>query len=307
MEAQQLSEHVFSLPFRPPFFIGYLAPNVYLVRDGDEGALVDSGFSDDDSVNQRLAWLRGANVRIRYILLTHHHFDHASGAHRLAEALGAQVVLHAQEQPFLEAWREEVPQDMDIPAGQEEVRQRIQRFRYDAAQAARDPLWVQDETELKIGRLVLHICYTPGHTMGSICIWMPQEGILFTGDTALGLGTVAVSPPPYGDMGLYLRSLERLKNLGPQILLPGHGPPVKDAIRKIQELIDHRREREEQILGLLAQGKDTVTSLVQAIYPELDGRILPMAHRQVSAHLHKLMQEGQVLLIEAEEPRYVLA
>ncbi len=309
MEVRQVSDHVRVLAARPPFYIGPLAPNVYLVSDGDEGALVDSGFADEESVGARIEFLRGVpGLRLRYIVLTHHHFDHASGAARLAEATGAQVLLHPQEEPFLRDWQTEAPQDLETPEGQEEWARRAREFRREAARAAAGAAFLHDGDTIAVGSLTLQAVHTPGHTMGSLCLLLREEGALFTGDTALGLGTVAVSPPPHGDMALYLRSLERLKGLGAALLLPGHGPPVKDAGRKLQELIDHRLEREQQILSLLAQGKGTVMDLVRAIYPELDRRILPMARRQVEAHLHKLLDEGRVARQgEGAEARYVPA
>ena len=309
MEVRQLTDHVRVLAASPPFYIGPLAPNVYLIADGDEGALVDSGFADQESLQARIQYLRGLpGLRLRYILLTHHHFDHASGAARLAEATGAQVRLHPDEVPFLRDWQADAPQDLEVPEGQEEWARRSQEFRREAARAAQVAAPLGDGETLTVGSLTLQAVHTPGHTMGSLCLLLREEGALFTGDTALGLGTVAVSPPPHGDMALYLQSLERLKGLGASLLLPGHGPPVKEAGRKLQELIDHRLERERHVLSLLAQGKGTVPELVRAIYPELDRRILGMARRQVEAHLHKLMAEGQVLRQgEGPEARYVPA
>ena len=147
---------------------------------------------------------------------------------------------------------------------------------------------------LMVGDLTLEVVHTPGHTLGSICVYVREEQALFTGDTALGLGTVAVSPPPFGDMALYLDSLERLKGYQSAVMLPGHGPPVHEVQRKLQELIDHRHEREAQVLKLIAGGKRTPTAMLSAIYPELDKRIIPMALRQIEAHLAKLEAEERV-------------
>ncbi len=77
-------------------------------------------------------------------------------------------------------------------------------------------------------------------------------------------------------------------------MLPGHGQPVHDVPAKLQELIDHRHEREEQILKLLAKGKTTPRAMLGGIYPELDRRIVPMALRQIEAHLAKLAEDGRV-------------
>jgi glyoxylase-like metal-dependent hydrolase (beta-lactamase superfamily II) len=286
--------HSIEAPIGSGFYTGPQAPNVYLVAEGGEGALIDSGFGDEQSVRARLDYLRQRpEIKLRYIVLTHHHFDHSSGAHQLREATGAEVVIHPQEERFLRDWKGDAPQDIDIPADQKAVAEQVQRFRQQAAEATPD-VPIIDGGMLSVGGLTLEVLHTPGHTLGSICVYIREEGALFTGDTALGLGTVAISPPPYGDMRLYLESLERLKGYEAALMLPGHGRPVQEVPRKLQELIDHRQEREEQVLRLLADGRKTARAMLGAIYPELDRRIIPMALRQIEAHLAKLAEERRV-------------
>ncbi len=290
----ETTPHIHSIPAQPAFYTGPQAPNVFLVADGGEGALIDSGFGDEKSVRTRLDFLREhQGVKVRYIVLTHHHFDHSSGARQIRDATGAEVTLHPQEEKFLRDWQGDAPQDLEVPGDQKAIAEQIQRFRRQAAEAGPDRLVSNGET-FAVGSLTLQIIHTPGHTLGSVCIYIPQERALFTGDTALGLGTVAISPPPYGDMTLYLQSLERLKTLDCALMLPGHGQPVHDVPHKLQELIDHRHEREEQVLRLLADGKNTPQALLSAIYMELDKRIMPMARRQIEAHLAKLEADGRV-------------
>ncbi|MEX0799666.1 MAG: MBL fold metallo-hydrolase [Dehalococcoidia bacterium] len=300
----EITSHIQAIPAPTPFFTGPQAPNVYLVSDGEEGALIDSGFGDEPSVNARIDFLRErAGVKVRHIILTHHHFDHSSGADALRRATGARIMLHAQEEAFLRDWQSEAPQDFDIPDDQKAILEQMQRFRKQAADSAPDET-IGDGDRIAVGGLTLEIVHTPGHTLGSVCIYLHEEKALFTGDTALGLGTVAISPPPYGDMRLYLESLERLKGYDSAVMLPGHGQPVADVPHKLQELIDHRHEREAQILRLLADGKTTPKSMLGAIYPELDKRIRPMALRQIEAHLAKL--EGQERVVRAAEGEWRL-
>lgn len=290
----EITARIHSIPAPQAFYTGPQAPNVYLVTDGGEGALIDSGFGDEQSVRARLEYLRERpDVKLRYIVLTHHHFDHTSGAHRIRQASGAQIVMHPQEERFLRDWQSDVPQDIDIAAEQKAIAEQVQRFRQQAAEAVPD-VPIADGGMLSVGGLTLEVVHTPGHTLGSVCIYLREERALFTGDTALGLGTVAISPPPYGDMRLYLESLERLKGYDSALMLPGHGREVQDVGRKLQELIDHRQEREEQVLRLIADGKRTVKAMLAVIYPELDRRIVPMALRQIEAHLAKLREDGRV-------------
>lgn len=296
----EITPRIHSIPAEQAFYTGPQSPNVFLVRDGGEGALIDSGFGDEESIKARLEFLKEhPDVKVRYIVLTHHHFDHSSGADQIRAATGAEVTIHPEELSFLRDWQGEAPQDIEIPEDQKELRAKIEKFREQAAEA--EPVRVvNDGDEIAVGSLTLRIVHTPGHTLGSVCIYCPQERALFTGDTALGLGTVAISPPPHGDMALYLQSLDKLKAYDSAVMLPGHGIAVHDVRAKIDELISHRHAREEQILKLMTSGKRTVKAMLSAIYPELDKRLIPSATRQIEAHLAKLESEGRVRKSEEE-------
>ena len=295
----QITDRIHSIPAEQAFYTGPQSPNVFFVRDGDEAALIDSGFGDEPSVKARVDYLaEQTGVQVKYIVLTHHHFDHTSGAKQLKDVTGAQVTLHPQEEAFLRDWQSEAPQDIEIPEEAKELREKVARFREQAAEADPDVM-MNDGDEFKVGDVTLRIVHTPGHTLGSVCIYIPEEMALFTGDTALGLGTVAISPPPHGDMALYLQSLARLQTLDCEVMLPGHGNAVHNVPAKLQELIDHRHAREVQIVKLMEKGKRTPKSMLDAIYPELDKRMHSAALRQIEAHLAKL--EGDERVVKGEE------
>ena len=291
----EITPHVHSLHVQLDWFPQPFPPNVHLVVDGSEGTLIDAGFPDDASINKRLEMLRALpGLRLRYIVITHHHFDHASGAHRLREATGARIVMHQDEAPLLQrAASEELPSDVDIPPERQEWRQRSLEWRQEAAQGAPDEL-ASDGDALRVGGLTLRLVHTPGHTAGHLSPFLEEERVLFAGDNVLGMGTAAIAPPPHGDMAQYIDSLRKMQALAADLLCCGHGPVVREPHRKLQELIDHRRQREEQILSLVREGRDTVQRLVRAIYPELDQRLLGMATGQVLSHLAKLEREGLV-------------
>src|ERR1700675_2784560 len=95
---QEITAHVTSLHVDLKWFPQPYPPNVFLIKEGGVGALIDSGFSDDDSYNTRIKFLEAhSDAKIKYIVLTHHHYDHASGAHRLREPTGAHMVVHKAE------------------------------------------------------------------------------------------------------------------------------------------------------------------------------------------------------------------
>jgi len=292
---QEITPHVTSLHVDLKWFPQPYPPNVFLIKEGGVAALIDSGFSDDDSYNTRIKFLEAhSDATIKYIVLTHHHYDHSSGAHRLRDATGAQIVVHKDEESLLLNPDNETG-DMEIPEDQKEFREQAKKWRLEAAKAIPD-IRVEDGHVLEIGALHLKLVHTPGHTAGHLCMLIPEEKLLFSGDNVLGVGTAAIAPPPHGDMGQYIASLKKMQTLEAELLAPGHGPLVKEPNRKIQELIDHRQQREDQILRLMADGRDDVKSLVKAIYPELDKRLLMMATGQVLSHLHKLQSDGKLRL-----------
>jgi glyoxylase-like metal-dependent hydrolase (beta-lactamase superfamily II) len=292
---EQVTPHVHSLDAKVDWFPQPYPPNVHLVIDGKEAALIDSGFSDEQSLNARVEALKEIEgVALRHIVITHHHFDHAAGAARLRELTGAHIVMHREEAPLLgRAAEEDLPSDVEIPPERQEWVERVREFRADSARGAPDET-VSDGDALHVGGLTLRMVHSPGHTAGHLSPFLEEGRVLFAGDNVLGMGTTVVPPPPHGDMQQYIESLRKMQALEADVMCCGHGPAVREPNRKLQELIDHRHEREEQILSLTKSGRDTVAALVKAIYPELDKRLVGMATSQVLSHLSKLEREGRV-------------
>ncbi len=251
-------------------------PNIYLVTGGGGAAFIDTGYGTDAEMEEclRLWRLRGRPA-VSAIVLTHRHPDHVGGAARLRAAAGGRVVCSAEERGPIE----EAGVSVDVSAA-------------------------QDET-LDLGGLTLEIVETPGHTMGSLCVLLREEGLLFTGDTVLGRGSVAVSPD-HGDVGLYVESLERLARYPLRRIAPGHGPMVDDPVGRLRWLIDHRARREKQILSLLRDGASSMDDLFEAIYPNLRGDLCWAARGQIRAHLLKLERDGLLASASPEDGRYTL-
>lgn len=147
----------------------------------------------------------------------------------------------------------------------------------------------------------LEVIATPGHTREHVC-YLTADRDLFTGDTILGEGTTAIFPPD-GNMGDYIRSLEKLRARNPRRIFPGHGPTRDDALALIDEYIAHRMQRERQVLDAIRAGARTIPEMRRRIYAELDERLHGAAEVQIYAHLIKLQHEGRV---DAREGAYSL-
>ena len=95
-------------------------------------------------------------------------------------------------------------------------------------------------------------------------------------------------------MAAYLDSLRAMLALAPAAILPGHGPGIEDPPTLLQEYIDHRLQREQQVLDWLAQGYTTAVEIAARIYADRP-EALGIATLQVEAHLEKLRREGRNL------------
>ena len=93
------------------------------------------------------------------------------------------------------------------------------------------------------------------------------------------------------------RSLEKILQLRPDVIYPGHGPVIEDPIPKIQFYIKHRLAREEQILACVKGASEGVTSMdiVKAVYKETPEKLWKAAQVNVGHHLEKLMEEKKVI------------
>ncbi|HEY0830380.1 MAG TPA: MBL fold metallo-hydrolase [Candidatus Dormibacteraeota bacterium] len=146
---------------------------------------------------------------------------------------------------------------------------------------------------VRIAALNLTALYTPGHSADHLCFLLPEDGAIFTGDLILGRGSSMVTYPE-GDVAAYLRSLERLGELRPRMLFPGHWDPITDAIGKIDEYRRHRVEREAQVLQEVRRGPGTAPELTRRVYGELDDKLMVAAEMTLRAHLRKLVDDGAV-------------
>ncbi|MDQ6879226.1 MAG: MBL fold metallo-hydrolase [Candidatus Dormibacteraeota bacterium] len=151
-----------------------------------------------------------------------------------------------------------------------------------------------DGDVVRAGTLNLTALHTPGHSADHLCFWIAEDGALFTGDLVLGRGSSMVTFPE-GDVAAYLRSLDRVAELKPRILFPGHWDPVTDAMGKLDEYRSHRLEREAQVLAEVSRKRGTARELTRRVYgPEVGEELFAAAEMTLRAHLEKLVDEGNV-------------
>jgi glyoxylase-like metal-dependent hydrolase (beta-lactamase superfamily II) len=252
--------------------------NTYLIG-ARERAVIDPGPADGAHIE---AIIRAGEGRIRWILCTHTHVDHAEGVAKLQQATGARVAA----MPMAPGVRES-------DAGEHNV------------ELVLDHLLTEGES-LEIDGMCVQVLFTAGHASNHLCFLLPETGMLFTGDHIMQGSTVVIWPPD-GDMRAYMQSLRRLLTFELNILAPGHGYLIGSPHAEIERLLQHRLARENKVRNALAKvGKSaTLETLLPLVYEDVAKALYPVAARSLEAHLDKLVGEGEVLCSEGRYSRVI--
>jgi glyoxylase-like metal-dependent hydrolase (beta-lactamase superfamily II) len=155
-----------------------------------------------------------------------------------------------------------------------------------------DWLAISDGQKFETEGATLRAFYCPGHTTDHMALVLEEEDAMFTADNVLGQGTAV-----FEDLAAYMKSLDSMSKQFKGRAYPGHGPVIEDGPAKILEYIKHRKQREKQVLDVLAQEKEdgwTSMDIVKVIYKDYPENLWEPAERGLLQILDKLQKEGKV-------------
>lgn len=191
----------------PHFYSG----NVYLIED-EKNMLVDAGINGESVVRS----LREMKIReLDYLVLTHCHYDHSAGAEEIIREFSPDVFLHEAEvdkrddPEYSVSWMfgEDPPEyEVDVPLKGGEL--------------------------IDIGERSLRVIHTPGHSLGSICLYEEGTGELFSGDTVFPDGGIGRTDLRGGSSQELRNSIRKLLELDVRILYPGHGEILREDVKR---------------------------------------------------------------------------
>jgi glyoxylase-like metal-dependent hydrolase (beta-lactamase superfamily II) len=141
-------------------------------------------------------------------------------------------------------------------------------------------------------RAGLQVLATPGHAEDHVC-FLSEEGVCFSGDLVLGLGSTIV-PPGGNSLAAFMDSLALLQEQPIELIAPGHGPWITDPAAKLAEYVEHRQMRERRLLAALEEGERSRAQLLGTVWDDIPIELLPMAAMAMEAHLEKLELEGRL-------------
>ena len=193
--------------------------NAYLVKQDDDIIVVDTGLPGN--AGKIIDYVQSIGCRpsdVKTIILTHSDMDHAGSVARLKEETNAKVAIHEADAPRLSGEKEPkaVKGVLGLFLRTMSAFMRFKRMKAD--------LLLKDSDTID-GLTVIH---TPGHTEGSICLYLPGRA-LFVGDALLTNHGTVLSLPRRSmstDLDQAKESIKRISELKYSVLLPGHGPPI---------------------------------------------------------------------------------
>jgi glyoxylase-like metal-dependent hydrolase (beta-lactamase superfamily II) len=269
----------------------YRGTGTYIVGRG-AAAVIDPGPTLTSHRDALAAALAGE--RVVAIAVTHCHSDHSPLAAWLASETGAPTVAFG---PHLTPPEPDLDDD-DLVADDGEIAEGV-KVEETIDRAFVPDVAVRDGDVAATGgtgadRWTLRAVHTPGHTANHTCFAYEEESVLFSGDHVMGWSTTVISPPD-GDMTAYFESLRKVGGRGDARFWPTHGPAIEQPGAYVGALIEHRLQRERQVLDAVRGGLGQIDGIVASLYADVDEKLHKAAGRSVLAHLRKLVADGAVV------------
>jgi glyoxylase-like metal-dependent hydrolase (beta-lactamase superfamily II) len=305
------------LPIPTPFAVGRV--NCYLIDD-EPLTLVDTGPNSGKALDELEQALRAHGRRIedlQRIVITHQHLDHMGLVGILARRSGAEVVVLDLLAPVIEEFgayaerddelaealmlRNGIPRDVVIA-----LRTMSRSFRAWGGSAPVDRR-LADGEELAFAGRTLQALHRPGHSPSDTLYWDAERRVLIGGDHLIGhvSSNPLISRPLGGRSGepgdgrpralmTYMRSLRETREMPIEVVLPGHGEPVTDHARLIDERFALHERRAAKIRGLIADRPLTAYEIAQALWGNVAVTQAFLTLSEVLGHVDLLIDRGLV-------------
>lgn len=309
-EPQELAAGLWLVPVEIP--VPLRTVNAYLLFGGEGWTIVDTGHHTPTAEARWERSLRRLGVRfdaVCQIVVTHYHPDHLGCAGWLQQRSGAPVFVLDREMPNVERFwgmrttmGEALEEQFTRHGAPPSVTAGLaSHHRQQAAMVHPLPTItpVAAGSEIRAGRRRFVLHHAPGHSEGLMVLYEPDERILLANDLILDPITPNVTLWPHSQanpLDEFLDSLRRAACLGARLTLPGHGRPIADLARRVDELQAHHEARLARIEAMVARGGHATAWEVslELFGPQRELIAARFALGEALSHLEWLVQRGRL-------------
>jgi Zn-dependent hydrolases, including glyoxylases len=286
------------------------ALNSYLIKGRGRSLLIDTGFNWAECKEAQIKALQHLGVNWSQVdfFLTHVHGDHSGLLNELASENSVVYCSEKDWNILNESMTEQYWENMNafyVSNGfpLDAIRDYSLNIDYFISGTDLKYRFVQDGERLAAGGYQFNCISTPGHSPGHLCLYEPEQRILFSGDHILAGITSNITCWNDGqdDLGMYLASLDKIDQLDIRLVLPGHREVISDCRRRIAELKQHHEDRLQEIITLLQRGAMTAYEAASHMHwdiafdtwEKLPGFQRWFATGEALAHLNHLYCKGE--------------
>lgn len=287
--------------------------NAYLFK-GENNVLVDTGMLQTAKMLKEALKEHGLTFsNIDKIIVTHGHPDHCGAVKKIVKAGRAKVVAHPGDKVTMESGRDVsyrryqkflhmigVPPSVTILLGLLSF-----MFRF-MSEGCKIDIMLGEGDEIELGQYRAKIIETPGHSKGSICLFVERGGMLFCGDTIIEHITPNAfiileeneDLPVRLSQDEFYHSLDKIRKLSPSIIYSAHGKTVTDVDKMVAGYEKAFTQRQEKVLSIVRAGEKSVYKIARRLFPEIGGLRLPLeiflSISEVYTTLQVLQKDGKV-------------
>jgi glyoxylase-like metal-dependent hydrolase (beta-lactamase superfamily II) len=243
--------------------------NSYVLTSNDRNLIIDTGMNRPDCREVLETGLDeiGVDLERTDFIATHLHADHAALIPTLLRS-GSRAFMGALDAALMNSgfahWLEDNPvaeyaARSGFPAGELQASLQNHPGNKFGPSTTVDYVSLDGGEVFEVGDYRLEIVPTPGHTNGHISVYEPHKKLFFSGDHVLGDITPNIQAwtDEHDPLAVYLSSLEKVDELDVELCLPGHRSLIEDFGKRIAELVEHHRERANEVISILTRGPKT--------------------------------------------------
>lgn len=289
--------------------------NSYLIKTDEGSILVDTGWNTEEafiSLQTQMEYHGVSFSNLKYIFMTHIHPDHYGLVGRIEKFTEAKLIIHKLDKAILNARYIQTDNLVDemtewlkfngVPEAEQTTFSHASLKMLGYVDVALPDIIVSGGEKISLGDNTFEVIWSPGHSPGHICFFEEKKKLLIAGDHILEKISPNISmnnPTTNNPLVDYMNSLDEMKKLDVEFVLPGHGRVFSNYRERIDQLLIHHEKRLLEMLTNFKKGPLTAYQVAIDTKWYLPWKKLPMFSKRVAvtetlAHLELLVTRSQL-------------